>query len=71
MTASFFSQIHGNGEELSNNLRKKNSLFYHQVSKAYYKDTKKKMCGIGDREGEGEKEVGERGRNGPVKQKCT
>lgn len=29
------------------------------------------MCGIGDREGEGEKEVGERGRNGPVKQKCT
>lgn len=25
-----------------NNLRKKNSLFYRLVSKAYYKDTKKK-----------------------------
>lgn len=55
-----------------NNLRKKNSLFYPLVSKTYYKDTKKKKkCDIGDREGEGEKEVGERGRNGPVKQKCT
>lgn len=53
-----------------NNLRKKNSPFYPLVSKAYYKDTKKK-CDIGEREGEGEKEVGERGRNGPMKQKCT
>lgn len=49
ITASFFTDSWKNGEELSKQFEEKNSPFYPLVSKAYYKDTKKKKSVILER----------------------